>query len=264
MDLAGRCAVVTGAGRGLGRAIASELAAAGADTVLVSRTQTELDETAGLIAANGAGGQVMARAVDITVEDEIRALHSAVSESFGTVDILVNNAGNILYQSLVPLPGNKRHGDAFAEPMEKDAFEGVFGTHVVGAFLMCREFGPEMIENGYGRVINICSNVIERIVPFNLAYDVAKAGLAQFTKSLAVEWARHNVAVNGIAAGHFRTQMSEAQFANSDAYAKMLRRVPMRRAGEHGEIAALTAFLASDKCGFLTGEIICLDGGETL
>jgi NAD(P)-dependent dehydrogenase (short-subunit alcohol dehydrogenase family) len=121
-----------------------------------------------------------------------------------------------------------------------------------------------MLERGHGRVVNIASNVVRRTVPFTVGYDTAKGGLVQLTRSLAREWARYGVTVNAVAAGHFETEMTRAQFADQETLRKMLRRVPAGRPGDLTELAGLVAYLASEESGFVTGETIGIDGGETL
>jgi len=260
-DLTGRTALVTGAGRGIGRAIAGALAGSGAAVVLTSRTPAELAETADLIrTAGGTAAEVQA---DVTDPGQVAALHRAALELTGQVDIVVNNAGNLISKPFVELPAGERPR-SLAPPLTYEDWRSSQAVHVDAAFHVLQAFAPDMIARRHGRVINIVSTAIGRTVPFTSAYDVAKAALAQLTRSLAFEWARFGVSVNAIAAGQFATRMS-AQLHETDwGQAWLQKRIPMRRAGDLAEIGALAVVLASDQMPFLTGQVIALDGGETL
>ena len=260
--LAGRVALVTGASRGLGRDIAQAFAAAGADLVLTARTESDLDETASLVRA--AGATAVAVAGDVGSADDVRRMRDVAYAELGHVDILVNNAGNLLYRPLVPLPGLKAPAEGFDTAMSDEEWHSTFRVHVDGAFHVLREFGPALLEQRYGRVINIASNVLGRVIPFCSAYDAAKGALWQLTKSAAAEWARYGVTVNAVAPGHFPSAMSAPQFEDPALLAWLTKRVPMRRTGEPSELCGLVVFLASDPAAYVTGELITIDGGETL
>jgi NAD(P)-dependent dehydrogenase (short-subunit alcohol dehydrogenase family) len=260
-DLTGRTALVTGAGRGIGRAIACALAGSGAAVVLTSRTPAELAETAGLIRA--AGGTTAEVQADVTDPAQVAALHRAALELTGQVDIVVNNAGNLISKPFVELPEGERPR-AMTAPLSYEDWRSSLAVHVDAAFHVLQAFAPDMVARRHGRVINIVSTAIGRTVPFTTAYDVAKAALAQLTRSLAFEWARFGITVNAIEAGQFATQMS-AQLHETDwGRAWLQKRIPMRRAGDLTEIGALAVALAGDQMPFLTGQVIALDGGETL
>jgi NAD(P)-dependent dehydrogenase (short-subunit alcohol dehydrogenase family) len=258
----GRRALVTGGGRGLGRATALALASAGVDVVVTARTRAEIDETAEML--REAGVRALAVPADVGDPAQVRDLREQVDEAFGGVDIVVNNAGQLLYKPLVPLPGLAPITPDFDSPVSDDEWHAVLRTHVDGAFHVLREFVPGMLERRFGRVVNVTSNVIGRAVPYTAVYDVAKGALVQLTRSLAVEWARHGITVNAVAAGHFPSGMSAAQFEDERLLAWMLKRVPMRRTGDPAEFAALVSYLASDAAGFVTGEVITIDGGWRL
>lgn len=257
----GRVAVVTGASRGLGRAICLRLASQGTGIVALARTEADVLETAELAAAEGVGA--VGLVVDVTSAEQVDRARAEVQERFGHVDIVVNNAGVLLYKPFVPLPGVTGY-PGFDEPVSDDEWAGVLDVHLTGAVRMLRAFGPGMIERRHGRVVNIVSNVVRRAVPFTTVYDTAKGGLVQLTRSLAREWGRYGVTVNAVAAGHFPTEMSRAQFENEESLRKMLRRVPAGRTGQAGELASLVAFLSGEEAGYITGETIAIDGGETL
>lgn len=259
--LAGQAAVVTGAGRGLGRAIALALASAGADVVITSRSESELRETVDLVEA--AGGRAWAVAADVTDPADVARLHSAALEAAGAIDVLVNNAGNLIAKPFVPLPSDNLPS-GMDSPLMFDEWRATQAVHLDGAFHVLQAFAPAMLERRYGRVVNIVSSAVNRAVPFTSAYDVAKAGLAQLTRSLAFEWARHGVTVNAIAVGQIRTRMTESVHADPRSAEWLLHRIPMRRVGDASEVGWLVTVLASRESSFLTGQVIGLDGGETL
>jgi NAD(P)-dependent dehydrogenase (short-subunit alcohol dehydrogenase family) len=260
-DLTGRTALVTGAGRGIGRAIACALADAGAAVVLTSRTAAELAETAAAVRKTGV--RAATAQADIRDRGQVEDLYRAAMGLTGQVDIVVNNAGNLICAPFVPLPEDERPRSVPA-PLTYEDWQSSHAVHVDGAFHVLQAFAPQMLSRRHGRVINIVSTALGRTVPFCSAYDVAKAGLAQLTRSLAFEWAAYNVTVNAIAAGQFSTRLS-AQLHETDwGRAWLQKRIPMHRAGDLAEIGRLATVLASDQFPFLTGQVIALDGGETL
>jgi NAD(P)-dependent dehydrogenase (short-subunit alcohol dehydrogenase family) len=258
----GRVAVVTGGGRGLGREIALRLAAGGTDVAVLARSAAEVEAVAN--EARALGARALARKADVTSTQEVEAARDEIESRLGPVSVVVNNAGAVLYKPFVPLPGTADALPGWAEAISDREWDEILEVHLGGAVRVLRAFGPGMLERGYGRVVNIASNVVRRTVPFTVGYDTAKGALVQLTRSLAREWARYGVTVNAVAAGHFETSMSKPQFEDAETLKKMLRRVPAGRAGELGELAALVAFLAADEAGFITGETIGVDGGETL
>ncbi|WP_396655712.1 SDR family NAD(P)-dependent oxidoreductase [Microbacterium sp.] len=257
-----RVAVVTGGGRGLGRAVALRLAQDGVDVVVAARSADEVAGVAEELRALGVRADGVS--VDVTATEQVERAAARILDDFGRVDILVNNAGSLLYKPFVPLPGIAADRPGFDSAIADAEWAHVFDVHLGGAIRFLRALGPGMLERGSGRVVNVVSNVLRRSVPFTVGYDTAKGALAQLTRSLAREWARYGVTVNAVAAGHFRTRMTSAQFDDEKSYANMIRRVPMRRAGTVEEFAGLVAYLTSAEAGFVTGEVIAVDGGETL
>jgi NAD(P)-dependent dehydrogenase (short-subunit alcohol dehydrogenase family) len=260
-DLTGRTALVTGAGRGIGRAISCSLARAGAAVVLTSRTSMELAETADLIASSG--GLAATVQADVTDRDQVEELHRAALQLTGQVDIVVNNAGNLIPKPFVELPADERPRP-LPPPLSYEDWRSSHAVHLDAAFLVLQAFAPDMLARRHGRVVNIVSTALGRTVGFTSAYDSAKAALAQLTRSLAFEWARYGVTVNAIAAGQFSTRMSAQLHETESGRAWLKKRIPMRRVGDLDEIGRLAVVLAGDDMAFLTGQVIALDGGETL
>lgn len=261
--LDGRTALVTGGGRGIGRAIALAYAGAGCNVAVAARSGEQVKQVQGEIEALGARGRAVV--ADITDPEDVRAMATSVLDEFGTVDILVNNAGNLIYKPLVPLPGTSLKGQWTTPGATSDEeWFATLNTHVSGAFFAMRELVPGMLNNRWGRVINITSAARLRTVPFCAPYEMAKGALAALTRSLAHEWAPYNVTVNAIAPGHFHTQMSADLHEIPKSREWMLKRIPMRREGELDELGALALYLASDMAGFTTGQEMLVDGGEFL
>ena len=258
----GRTAIVTGGGRGIGRAIAMAFAELGAGVGVLARSAEEIGAVQQEIEANG--GRALAVQVDISDSGQVKSAYEQVCAALGPVDTVVNNAGNLLYKSFVPLPDTPDHFPTFDGPISDDEWSTVLGTHLDGSMFLLREALPGMLERRTGRVVNIVSNSIFRHGPFVSAYDTAKGAVTELTRSLAHEVAYYGVTVNAIAAGHFYTAMTAPMHDDPDANRRVLQRVPMRRIGELREIAALAAYLVSEAAGFMTGQVIALDGGESL
>lgn len=267
-SLAGRTALVSGSGRGIGRAIARSLAAAGATTVILARNAVQVDETVSLISAQG--GHAIAAPADLTDADAVDAAVTPILADIGGIDILVNNAGVNMKRPFIPLPVNDDTpvGQPGSGPasvgMSDTEWDAIFDTHVRASLQLVRLAGPGMLERGWGRVINIGSSAVERTPNLSGPYKVAKGAMMHFTRALAKEWAEYGVTVNAIAPGHFRTDMSKALHDSEEGQAWLRERIPMRHAGDVRELGALAAFLAGDLASFITGQIIYVDGGETL
>lgn len=244
--LDGKVAVVTGAGRGLGRVIANILLGAGATVVAAARTSEQIDSFAAEAVA--AGGQALAVPTDVTDSSSVDALAATTLSTFGRVDIVVNNSGVLATTPIID-----------QDPSDWDR---VIGTNLRGPFLMCRAFGRHLTEQKSGKVINLASNFALMGVANHAAYSASKAGVIQFTKCLAVEWARYNVQVNAIAPGYFATDLNAEMRSDPDTTAKVMRAIPARRLGEPAELAPWVLLLASGASDFMTGETIVIDGGQ--
>jgi NAD(P)-dependent dehydrogenase (short-subunit alcohol dehydrogenase family) len=258
-----RTALITGGGRGIGRALALVYARAGANVVVVSRSAPEVEAVRAEIETLGAKG--LALVADVSDRDEVSAMATAALGEFGTVDILVNNAGNLIYKPLVPLPGSSMKGRWTSPgPVSDEEWYTTLNTHVSASFFALRALVPGMLENRWGRIINITSAARSRVVPFCVPYEVAKGALAAMTRSLAHEWAGYQVTVNAIAPGQFHTTMSADLHEIPKSREWMMKRIPMHRDGEFAELGALALYLASDAAAFVTGQEIFIDGGESL
>jgi len=246
--LAGRIALVTGASRGLGRAIAEAIAAAGATVACAARSETEVETTASRIRERG--GHAQAFRLDVTRAEEIAATVSAVEAALGPVHVLVNNAGVTLEKKTLDVTD--------------DEWERVLATNLTAMFRLARAVAPGMIERGRGKIINVGSMYGRLGVARYAAYCASKAAVDGLTRSLAVEWARHGIQVNCLAPGYMNTEIPRAAMADERTRALFLSKVPARRIGEPEEVAALAVYLASPASDFMTGQTVYLDGGQTI
>lgn len=245
-DFSGKVAVVTGATKGLGYGMALMLANHGADIVVSSRTAADCEKVAAEIAS--LGRKALACPADVSQKNQVDNLVKAAVDQFGKIDILANNAGVGITKLAL-------------EVSEKE-WDRVLDIDLKGVWLMAQAVGRVMVEQQRGAIINIASlgGVIasSRLVP----YMTAKAGVIHMTKGLAVEWAKYNVRVNGVAPGYVLTPMTEEVVNNEKTYQTLTGLVPMKRLGTVEEIANVVTFLASDAASFITGETIIVDGGR--
>ena len=239
-------AVVTGAARGLGRVIALTLAREGYTLVLADVTDPAV--TAAEVAAEG-GGTAWPSRTDVSDEDEVRALADEVRDRFGRADVLVNNAGISL---LVP-----------AEQTTVQAWRQVLEVNLTGPFLLCREFGAQMLAVGSGSIVNVASIAGLRGVSHRAAYNSSKHGLVGLTSTLAAEWGGRGVRVNSVCPGWIKTEMdAEDQASGGYTDRDIVDQVPMARFAAPGDVATAVAFLADpDRSGFINGAALPVDGG---
>jgi gluconate 5-dehydrogenase len=244
-DLTGRRALVTGAGSGLGFAIAQGLARAGASVVVNGRNAEKVQRAVQSLSAGGAVAHVAL--FDVTQPDAVMQAIGEVENKFGPVDILVNNAG---VNRRAPL-------DSFSDA----DWHALLAGNLDGPFFVARALIPAMKSRRRGKIINVCSLASDIGRPNIVPYATSKGGLKMFTRALAVELAPHNIQVNGITPGFFRTEMNAALVADREFSAWVERRTPAGRWGEPAEVAGAAVFLASSAADYVTGHLLAVDGG---
>ena len=247
-DLSGRIALVTGAYRGLGFAIARGLAAAGARVILNGRNADALAGAIGVLA--GEGLHADAAVFDVTDAHAVHEGVAAAARRIGPIDILVNNAGIQRRHLLVDFP--------------RDEWDEIIATNLTAPYVVSQALLPDMIARERGKIIHIASLLSEFARPSVVPYTAAKGGIRQLTRGMAVELAQHNIQVNAIAPGYFATEMNRALLDNPTFDAWVKQRTPARRWGEPDEIAGLAVFLASGAADYITGQMIMIDGGMSV
>jgi NAD(P)-dependent dehydrogenase (short-subunit alcohol dehydrogenase family) len=248
-DLSGRCALVTGAARGLGRAMARALGRHGARLLLIDKDEATLRRTAASLEDEGLA--VLALPGDVTRQEDSLQAVSLMQQTWGSVDICVNNAGGSLH---VP-----------AVEMTLEQWHSVLDLNLTGVFLVAQACGRQMIAQGHGVVINIASmsGLIANYPQPQCAYNASKAGVIMLTKSLASEWAHHGIRVNAIAPGYVRTERTATYFQNAAMAQQWFELTPLGRPGEPSELEGAAIYLASDASSFMTGQVLVIDGGYT-
>jgi 3-oxoacyl-[acyl-carrier protein] reductase len=248
MRLKDQIALITGGSRGIGRAIVQAFAAEGAKVAFVYRGNKESAES--LVAeVTGAGGTILSLQADVTsVEDAQRCVETVEKTWGGSVNILVNNAGII-------------RDDLFVR-LEPEAWNAVLQTNLGGTYNFTRAVAYSMMKQRKGRIINMSSIAAEHTNPGQTNYAASKGAINSFTRALAVELASRGVTVNGIAPGFIETDMSQAVRNKAGDLIKKM--IPMRRLGQPGDIARAAVFLASEEAGYITGQVLTVDGGLSL
>ncbi len=246
--LLGKTALITGASKGLGKAIALALAQAGAGIALVSRDRTKLNDVAAEIRASGGNASVFV--ADVTDEAQVAQVRDAVAAQFGdTLHILINNAGINIRKPVTDF--------TLAE------WNSVLTTNLTSVFLLCRAFVPMMKGRDYGRIINMTSMMSHISLPGRTAYSASKTALLGFNRALALELAAEKITVNGISPGVCDTEINTPLMQNPELRAQFLAKIPVGRFGEPSEIAKLALYLCSEDAGFITGTDVIIDGGWT-
>ena len=242
LDLSGKVAVITGASRGIGRQTALTLAGAGATVVLTSR-----GDAAGAVAAEvtAAGGQALALAADVADAEAVQRVVETTTDRFGRLDVLVNNAGITRDQLLLR--------------MKRDDWDAVLATNLTGTFLCTQAVLKTMLKQRSGRIISISSVVGQSGNPGQTNYAATKAGIIGFSKALAREVASRSITVNVVAPGLIDTDMTRD--ISTDAQANWASAIPLGRLGTPEDVAAAVCFLASDAAGYITGQVLAVNGG---
>lgn len=246
-DLSGKRALVTGSSRGLGLAMAKALANAGAAVILNARDSVALGAAAQDLASTGA--TVNAVAFDVTSRDSINEAITHIEDEIGPIDILINNAGMQFRSSLEAFPPEK--------------FDQVIATNLTSVFNVSQPVARYMIARGRGKIINIASLLAELSRPSIAPYAATKAAVANLTRGMAVDWARHGLNVNAIAPGYFATEMNDALLKDDKFNSWIESRTPMGRWGQPEELGGAAVFLASEASRFVNGHILYVDGAFT-
>ncbi|MDQ0169549.1 SDR family NAD(P)-dependent oxidoreductase [Paenibacillus tundrae] len=247
--LEGQTALVTGAGRGIGKAIAIGLAESGSDVVLVSRTFSEIEETAAYIQEH-TGRRAIALTADVTSREQLEETFREAIAAMGRLDILVNNAGmNIRTPAL---------------EVTDEQWETIMQTNLKSAFMASQIAGQHMKDQGGGKIVNISSVGGHTALRTGVVYGSTKAAMIHMTKVLAMEWGKYGIRVNAVGPWYFRTPLTEKLLNDPKYLGEIIDRTPLQRVGELHEVVGPVIFLASDAAGYITGQTLLVDGGMSI
>ncbi len=242
--LEGKTAIVTGAGKGIGRAIALALGEAGANVLLVARTESDLEQVTGEMA----GDRTSYAVADVTDRGDIQKAVEAAVERFGKVDILVNNAGINIRSKLDDATDSEWHK--------------IIDTNAQSVFMFSQEAAKHMSKGA--SIINVSSVGGDRALKTGIVYAASKAAIIQMTKVMAMEWGERGIRVNAIGPWYFRTPLTENLLSDQEYLDSILAVTPLKRVGELPEVASPVVFLASDAAGYITGQTLFIDGGMSI
>ena len=245
MNLENKVCIITGAGKGIGRDTAVLFAELGCKLALISKTKQDLEHLSNEL--NMDASELYWMEGDVSSEVTVKAFVSNVYEKFGRIDILVNNAG-------------MRFRKEFLE-IDYEEWQTVMNVNAGSTFLFCKEVGKYMVEQKYGKIINMASIIGTLGLPELVGYGSSKGAIISLTKSLALEWAKYNINVNVVAPGFCKTSYAEKFQEKTELYNFTIDRTPMRKWGESRDVSNTLAFLASDMSKYITGEVISIDGG---
>jgi NAD(P)-dependent dehydrogenase (short-subunit alcohol dehydrogenase family) len=247
VDHSERVALVTGSGRGIGKAIALTFARAGADIVVVDIDLASAEKTAKEISATSR--KAVAFQVDVSDKERVEETVKRAIAEFGHIDILVNNAGAIVRKPMLEFTD--------------DDWNKVLAINLMGTYYFCRAVGKHMVAQRFGRIVNIGSIMGEFALPPRASYCASKGGIIMLTKELATEWADHGITANAVSPGWIETELTEKFFAVAENRKFLLERIPLKRFGQPSDIANFVIFITSDLAQYVTGQSFFVDGGWT-
>ncbi|MDR4506716.1 MAG: SDR family oxidoreductase [Candidatus Brocadiaceae bacterium] len=240
-----KVALVTGAGKGLGKSMALALSESGAHVAVISRTLSDVEETAH--EAQGNGIKSIPIAADVRKQEDVTKMVKTVLDEFGTIDILINNVGTFL-------------GSAFLDLSYED-WQKTIDINLTSAYLCSKTVGKHLVEKKKGKVINVSSALGSLGANRSSAYCVSKGGVIQLTKALAIEWAKYNINVNSIAPYSMETEKTKRMLEDEKIKNAIVSKIPLKRIGQPADLSGTVVFLASAASDYITGQVIFVDGG---